>query len=189
MNNDALQIALKEGGFKRPSDSFLEKVDSDFIKNTRIKTGLTVEEVATVVGVAKNTVSGWENGTIKAGKKSKILYCFMNAFPERGVSLYKAFKKEFEMPQLINPNLIQLAFYDNFFRGLEQPFVFRLEDTPNLLKEKYVVKVSDKEIIKKLKMLFTDLVNFGDMDIDEEGRYRFLLVERKFVKKEKASKS
>ena len=43
-----------------------------FIKQKRKEKGLTLEEVAKVVGVTKATVSRWENGFIKNIKNDKI---------------------------------------------------------------------------------------------------------------------
>lgn len=53
----------------------MKNCDSDIgklIKKKRIEHGLTLEQVATKVGVGKSTVSKWERGAILNMKKDKI---------------------------------------------------------------------------------------------------------------------
>lgn len=45
----------------------------DKIKQRRLELGLTLEEVATAVGVAKSTVKKWESGQIASMRQSKIV--------------------------------------------------------------------------------------------------------------------
>lgn len=45
---------------------------NEFIKNRRIELGLTLEEVATRVGVTKATVQRWESGLIANLRRDKI---------------------------------------------------------------------------------------------------------------------
>ena len=45
----------------------------DKIKERRLELGLTLEEVANAVGVAKSTVKKWESGQIASMRQSKIV--------------------------------------------------------------------------------------------------------------------
>ena len=45
----------------------------DKIKTRRLQLGLTLEDVANKVGVAKSTVKKWESGQIESMRQSKIL--------------------------------------------------------------------------------------------------------------------
>lgn len=46
---------------------------NDKIRDKRLELGLTLEEVANAVGVAKSTVKKWESGQIASMRQSKIL--------------------------------------------------------------------------------------------------------------------
>ena len=46
---------------------------NDKIKTRRLQLGLTLEEVANKVGVAKSTVKKWESGQINSMRQSKII--------------------------------------------------------------------------------------------------------------------
>lgn len=50
-----------------------EKSMSEKIKELRISKGLTLEQVASVVGVGKSTVRKWETGMIANMRKDKIV--------------------------------------------------------------------------------------------------------------------
>ncbi len=48
------------------------ELENNKLKNRRLELGLTLEEVATIVGVAKSTVKKWETGFILNMKRDKI---------------------------------------------------------------------------------------------------------------------
>jgi transcriptional regulator with XRE-family HTH domain len=58
--------------YRKGGDNIMENDISKRIKQLRLEKGMTLEEVATIVGVGKSTVRKWETGMITNMKRDKI---------------------------------------------------------------------------------------------------------------------
>lgn len=58
--------------YTKGGDNIMENELSRKIKELRLAKGMTLEEVATIVGVGKSTVRKWETGMIANMKRDKI---------------------------------------------------------------------------------------------------------------------
>lgn len=58
--------------YTKGGDNIMENELSRKIKELRLSKGMTLEEVATIVGVGKSTVRKWETGMIANMKRDKI---------------------------------------------------------------------------------------------------------------------
>lgn len=155
------------------------------LKELRIKNGKTVEEWGNLFGLAKSSISRWENGTLphrktleKISEKTgvSVNYILYGDFEEYIISFLERFPKTFEVLSKTNSFLSDLISYMNknlYSYGDEEEiisYIFNNYPVYRVLLEEELITNSNRETLS--------LTDINQLAIENEPSYRFTYLEK-----------